>query len=137
MLRRPDRSPHLYLKVLLDYSVILDARGHVRPGYRAEVSRYVYAVQDLSGREVFAYHWHPIGPSDVWTPHLHVSAAGTISLPHRSARQNDNVPLGRLHFPTHRIELPELVRFLIDDLGVGPRRPDWEAILDRIERTSR
>ncbi len=45
--------------------------------------------------------------------------------------------LSRIHFPTHHMELSDLIMFLITELGVGPRRPDWESVLDRIERSSR
>jgi hypothetical protein len=133
ILRRPDRSPYLQLKVSLDYSVILDASGPKRPTYRADISRYIYVVQDLNGRELFAYHWHPRGVSDVWTPHLHVSAAGNVRLPSEAqTHSGTGLSLGKLHFPTHHIELAELVRFLIIELGVGPQRQDWERVLDRL-----
>ncbi len=132
MLRRPDRSPYLQLKVSLDYSVILDASGPKRPAYRAEISRYIYVVQDLNANELFAYHWHPRGVSNVWTPHLHLSAARDVHLPSGPERHGGTeLSLGKLHFPTHRIELAQLVRFLIIELEVGPRRSDWERVLDR------
>jgi hypothetical protein len=135
-LRRPDRTPFLQLKVVLDYQVLLDASGYNRPVYRAEIARYAYLVQDVSGRELFAYHLHPHGVSEVRTPHLHVSAARDISLPKGPGYRGDaGLQLGKLHFPTHRVEPSQLVRFLITELGVGPRRADWEAVLDRIERS--
>ncbi len=39
--------------------------------------------------------------------------------------------MSHAHFPTHHIELPDLVRLLIRDFGVGPRRRDWEQTLER------
>lgn len=136
-LSRADRSPLLLLKVSIDYAVMLDGSGSLRPSYRAAISRYVYVVSDLNERELFAYHWHPFGVSDVGTPHLHVSAARDIFLSTQSAHTRaEAVPLGKLHFPTHHIEPPELVRFLITELGVGPRRADWESVLDQIERST-
>lgn len=106
--------------------------------YQAAVTMYLYSVQDLNGGELFAYHWHPVGLSSVQEPHMHVSAAKPVALPNRP--ENMHLPemvLSRLHFPTHKIELPQLVRFLIIELGVGPRRDDWESVLDRIEQSSR
>ena len=123
---------------MLDYQVLLDASGYNRPVYRAETAQYVYVVQDLNGRELFAFHWHPYGVSGVRTPHLHVSVAQNVVLPKSPGHQGDGeLPLGKLHFPTHRIEPSQLVRFLITELGVGPRRADWESVLDRIEQSSR
>lgn len=137
-LQLPDRSPFLQLKVALDYQVLLDASGYNRPLYRAEIARYLYVVHDVQGRELFAYHLHPDSVSNVWIPHLHVSVAQNIALPNGLGNQgNTELPLGKLHFPTRRIDPPQLVRFLITELGVGPRRPNWEAVLERIERTSR
>jgi hypothetical protein len=137
-LRLPDRSPFLQLKIALDYQVLLDAREYNRPLYRAEIARYLYVVHDVRGRELFAYHLHPDSVSDVWTPHLHVSVAQNVALPSGPGnRGNAELPLGKLHFPTRRIDPSQLVRFLITELGVGPRRPDWESVLDRIERSSR
>ena len=98
---------------------------------------YLYAVKDLDGRELFAYHWHPVGLSSVHRPHMHVSSAQPVTLPTRPATTRAvELVLSRIHFPTHRIELAELVRFLITELGVGPRRQNWESVLDRIERTA-
>jgi hypothetical protein len=137
LLRRPDRSPFLQLEVSIEYAVLSEKGISEHNGFTAVVRRYFLGVADLGDRELFAYHWHPDGASDVLTPHLHVSVAPSIILPARiGATMDDRLAMGKLHFPTHRIALPELVRFLITELDVGPRRPDWEAVLDRIEQAS-
>jgi hypothetical protein len=41
------------------------------------------------------------------------------------------VELHKLHPPTGYVTLSSVVRFLIEDLGVLPRRPNWQAVLDR------
>lgn len=134
-LRRSDNAPILLLRVLLDYQVMLDPNAAGRSVYRAEIVRYMYVVQDLTGRELFAYHFHPQGWSNVWTPHLHISAAQNVPLPARPERQLTTIlALAKLHFPTHRVELPEFVRFLIGELDVAPRRQDWETVLDGLRR---
>ncbi len=67
----------------------------------------------------------------VWTPHLHISAAQHVLLTARSATQlATTLSLAKLHFPTHRVGLSELARFLTVELGVGPRRNDWESVLE-------
>lgn len=134
LLRRPDRSPYLQLEVSIEYAVLSANSGSRAPTFAAVVRRYFFGVADLADRELFAYHWHPDGSSDVLTPHLHVSVAPPVVLPVRfGGPEDDRLKLGKLHFPTHHIELPELVRFLIVELGVGPRRADWEAVLDQLE----
>lgn len=135
MLRRPDRSHFLQLRILLDYVVLHNTGSSSRMIYRAEFSRYMYSVLDLNGREIFAYHCHPGGLSDVWTPHFHVTAAPSVELPVRNlSPEPADLHLGKVHFPTHRVSTAELVRFLITELNVAPRRPDWEAVLDEIRR---
>jgi hypothetical protein len=132
VLRRPDRTPCFHLKVATEYTVVQHLEAPARLRYEAIVTMYLYAVNDLDGRELFTFHWHPVGVSPVRGPHLHVSAARPVAL---STRPGSSVAaeliLNRIHFPTHRIELAELVRFLIIELGVGPRRSDWERVLDR------
>lgn len=104
--------------------------------HRAMVTRYMYAVKDLDSRELFAYHWHPAGLSLVHEPHMHVSAARPVALQARpGSTQEAAMVLSRIHFPTHSIQLSEFIRFLIAELGVGPRRADWESVLDRVERS--
>ena len=45
----------------------------------------------------------------------------------------DRCPNGSLTFPNVKTTVMRgsVVRFLIEDLGVQPRRPDWQAVLDR------
>jgi hypothetical protein len=110
----------------------------LRPTFRASVTMYMYGVLDLTGRELFAYHWHPTGVSAVRAPHFHASSTPSVALPGRPGYPDTSeLALNRVHFPTHSMGLDGLVRFLITKLGVGPRGSDWESVLDRIERTSR
>lgn len=134
LLQRAAHSSYLQHRVRLDYTVILDASGFGRPMYRAEITRYMYAIQDIADRELLAHHWHPTGLSDVRAPHLHVSVAPPIELPARPGGPDaKDLELGRLHFPTRHIDLPEFIRFLIRELGVNPRRSDWESVLNELQ----
>jgi hypothetical protein len=67
---------------------------------------------------LFAYHWHPVGRSHETRPHLHISG------------RTDPAELGDAHFPTGPITIADVVRFLIADFQVRPRRADWSRILD-------
>jgi hypothetical protein len=68
-----------------------------------------------------AFHWHPENSGRVPWPHLHAFGV------------HESVDLDRLHPPTGRVSIESVVRFLIEDLGVLPRRADWPAILERNE----
>lgn len=130
LLRSTDRSPFLQLQIDIQYSVIFALNATSRSLYQAVIARYIYTVLDLGDRELFAYHLHPFGLSPIEAPHMHFKGALPIAL---SPQTTNSVPLeldlSHAHFPTHRIELADLVRFLIRDLGVAPRRSDWETVL--------
>jgi hypothetical protein len=131
VLRRPDRSPFLQLQIDLQYSVIFALDATSRSLYRVVIARYIYTVLDVGDRELFGYHLHPFGLSPIETPHLHFRGASPIALPPKAANAVPfELDLSHAHFPTHRIELADLIRFLIRDLGVAPRRSDWERVLD-------
>ena len=65
------------------------------------------------------YHWEPRGNSPVVIPHLHLEqAAGVIREEVRDA-----------HLPTGDVSLNAILRVLIEEVGVQPRRSDWNSIL--------
>ena len=130
ILRNRQRAPYLLLDVSVEYTVAYLPEEAMRQPYRTVTTNYAYAILDLSGKELFAYHWHPEGVSHVKTPHLHFSGALPISLPMRpGSPEATELWMGHAHFPTRRIDLAQLVRFLIRDFDVEPRRPDWDRVL--------
>jgi hypothetical protein len=66
-----------------------------------------------------------ISSDDASWPHLHAYGA------------RDMLTLHKLHLPTGRVALEAVVRFLILDLDVVPRRDDWRSVLDRHEEQFR
>ena len=88
--------------------------------WSARTTRWVYQVKNAERRELFAYHWHPIGRSHVTTPHLHISG------------RTEPSELAQAHYPTGPVTLADVVRLLIADFQVRPRRTDWQRILDRV-----
>ena len=78
----------------------------------------MYSVDHADARELFAYHWHPTGHSHVTRPHLHISG------------RTEPAELGNAHFPTGPVTLADVVRLLIQDFDVRPRRADWSRVLD-------
>ncbi|MFN8633959.1 MAG: hypothetical protein U0893_08905 [Chloroflexota bacterium] len=91
--------------------------------WRVDTVGWIYTLADSRDEIVAAFHWHPDGSGRVTRPHIHVHG------------QHDTVDLHKLHFPTGSVTPDTLVRFLIEDLDVVPRRPDWERVLERHEAT--
>lgn len=84
---------------------------------------YRYALEDREGRALVSYHWHPHGPSPVTTPRLHLG----------SRLVRPGVPFGGVHLPTGFVTLADVIRVVMVELGVEPRRDDWEAVLRRCD----
>jgi hypothetical protein len=95
-------------------------------GHRVEIVGYVCRLLDAEGAEIIAYHWHSEGISHVRDPHLHLSSQLE---PIRLGRGDDTAPLGAMHIPTGFVPLADVVRLLIDEFGIEPRRDDWPTIL--------
>ena len=115
-LRRGPGLDSLQLKVSTDFAV--DAPSKRSGWWEARKAGWVYEIRSGAGDLILAFHWHPHSGRVTW-PHLHAYGA------------NDAVELHRLHPPTGPIAAGSIVRFLIEDLDVVPRRQDWQAILDR------
>ena len=81
---------------------------------------YRYAVIDDDGRDVLEYHWHPVGESPIVSPHLHIGHGAMIG----------RTEIGDAHLPSGLISASHILRMLIRDFGVTPRRSDWESVLD-------
>lgn len=109
-------GPVIWLQIELQYRTIApDLRGR---GWEAERASYAYRGLGAEQGEVFAYHWHPESRSRVTAPHLHIGSGMNIPKAVSAA-----------HFPTGPVMLHEVVRLLISDFGVRPRRADWARIL--------
>lgn len=87
---------------------------------------YSYRIADCDDRELLAWHWHPVGSSLVTHTHLHVSSQ---IAPLDLGRGLDPLPIADLHIPTGQVGLADVVRFLIADVGVQPRKPSWRSVL--------
>lgn len=101
------------------------ATGTASGRWTAVTSAYRYDILDLEGREILAYHWHPfaLGPG---FPHLHLSSRiGVLPV----GEQAPPVALGEMHLPTEEVTFPAIVRLLLGEVAVAPRRYDWEAIV--------
>jgi hypothetical protein len=128
---RGDTYPRLRGPWLLLFSVIHRYRivptGEEPKGRRVNTLEYGYELLDERERTVLAYHWHPVtvrGPHRITYPHLHIGG------------QPKGSPLAG-HLPSGRVALEDVIRFLVAELGVQPRRADWQQVLDETERQFR
>ena len=90
-----------------------------RTSWQVEIVGYDYAVYDSDEREILLYHWHPRGGSPVATPHLHLGNGAQVG--RREVRD--------AHLPTGHVPLSDMLRLLIEDMAVHPRRQDWGTVL--------
>ena len=99
----------------------------IETGYAAREVAYQYQLLGADGREVLAYHWHPTGVSPVTWPHLHLS--GRLA-PLDAGRGQAPIALGGMHLTTGLVTLADVVRLLITEFDVRPRRGDWATVLE-------
>lgn len=105
----------IFLSITQVFSVGLSADDKTQ--FKGKTRFYSYRLSqqaDVGAKEVLAYHWHPL-ESDVRHPHLHVAC----------------VP--RVHFPTSRVCLEDVIEMLIRYYGVRPRllHDEWTGILNK------
>jgi hypothetical protein len=86
-----------------------------RGPWKVRTVDYYYAVHDDQGKELFAYHYHPGGRSQMQRPHVHFRALA-VTRPQLEAA----------HYPTGRVALEEVLWMLLDEqanrFGVRPLR---------------
>lgn len=114
---RLDGRRDLGIRLSLEYELV---REHRVLGWRASTRAYAYAIEMTpSEQEWFAWHWHPWRHGVVRTPHFHAR-----QLPGQFAR---------VHVPTGRTSVEEVIRFAIRELDVVAARADWADTLHRTE----
>ncbi|MGI8945053.1 MAG: hypothetical protein ACR2GL_02285 [Thermoleophilaceae bacterium] len=107
----------LALRVAQQYRIVEDTEP--RGPWKVQTAAYSYVV-NRGEQELLAYQWNPAGDGRVTRPHLHVGAAvGELT-----------GDFHRLHLPTGRIALEDVLRLLIEELGVQPLREEWSEVLD-------
>ncbi|RIK37062.1 MAG: hypothetical protein DCC58_18515 [Chloroflexi bacterium] len=122
-LRSADGSVHLRLHVRIDFLVVTTPL-HPREGEARDVA-YSYTISDRDGRELVAWHWHPVGVSAETAPHVHLSGVAPLDL----GRGLRALPLADLHVPSGQVTLAGIARFLIAEAGIQPQRRNWREVL--------
>jgi hypothetical protein len=118
----PESSVKLAAPLFLLFQIYIEVPKS-SDGFRVTTNGYSYAVSvtiDGRLRNVLSWQWHQHGVSPVTYPHLHVKAHHDV--------WGKSFP--KLHIPTSRVLIEDVIQFLIDDCGVLARRRDWREILD-------
>jgi hypothetical protein len=90
--------------------------------WKIVTTTYYYSLADESLQEVIAYHWHPTQRSNAVYPHLHMESGAQVG-------RRD---IANAHLPTGWVTLNDAIRLAIAELGVIPRREDWQDVLAEI-----
>ena len=104
----------------------IDQHGERHPSQTVRIVSYEYRLLDPDQREIIAFHWHPTGLSNVTDPHLHLSSQ---LKPIEMGRSQEPLALADMHIPTGFVTLEDVVRLLITEFGISPRRDDWDRLL--------
>ena len=114
-------APNLTLEFSHSFRVIPDPNERA---WQPTVTEYTYTFgfEGEAGQEFLAYHWHPDPRQKVRYPHIHLEAGASAGI----------VQLQKAHIPTGRIDIPALIVFAIESLGVKPLREDWTAVLEQL-----
>ncbi len=85
--------------------------------WHVSTTAYYYRLARTDA-ELLSWHWHP--SAGVSYPHMHVS--GEVP------------PLTRrMHLPSGRVSIESVLRLLLAEWGVPPRRDDWSQVLGDAE----
>lgn len=114
----------MLFKLTLSFEIVQP--NDPRHEHVARIVSYEYRLLDREEREILAFHWHPIGLSDVTDPHLHLSSRMN---PIEMGRDQEPLPLADMHIPTGFVALEDVVRLLISEFGIRPRSADWDSML--------
>lgn len=118
-----EESPYLYLIFNQYYRIVEDQSEASSSRYRATTEGWKYDILDDERREILSYHWHPDGQRDA--PHMHV---GSVLL--NTERYRLGKVFSSLHLPTERISIEHVIRLLIEEFEVIPKRDDWRQALE-------
>ena len=123
-LNRADGQPYILLAFKQGYRINRDEES-ISTSFRASTTFYEYKLSNNEGRELVTYHWHPHEPNSILWPHLHIGSAVIDT-----AEPGFGKRFSRLHLPTSRISIEQVIRAAISQFDVIPTRQDWESVLD-------
>lgn len=130
-LRTHGWNGELILRIVQRYDLQFQPDFLLSLHFEVSTAFYHYQILDRDGGEIVVFHWEPDGRSPVGTPHLHVPAAGPVILPQPDGSRvaGAKTHLSKLHLPTGRIGIEEIVELLVADFNVDPLLPNWREVL--------
>jgi len=111
------QAPSLYVEQQYDLVEVPGERGP----WKVSTLAYRYRIDSAAGDELALWHWHPKDRQD--RPHRYPH-------PHLHAQVEQ---LAGLHLPTGRVSLESILRLLLNEFDVRPRREDWQDVLAACE----
>jgi hypothetical protein len=117
-LRCGDRG-RLYLWSTIQYEYVDHPNRQRERKVKTRYYTHTLTTDEAATNEQLSWQWHPLtnGPR---YPHLHVHGHELLGK-----------SLHKLHLPTGRVFLEDVLTFLIEDVGVKPARDDWQDVLER------
>lgn len=118
----------LALTVLQQYRIV-ETPYPDRGPWTVATTAYLYSLESIADvperrTEFVSYHWQPQGGAGAPYPHLHIGEAAI-----GAAIQVGSRYLHRMHFPTGRIAVEDVIRLAIVEFGATPLRGDWDIVL--------
>jgi len=93
--------------------------------WRMTTREYIYLL--VTKDVEVAWHWHPLtsprGGDPSTRPHSH------IQLPEGTASEKARKAITRLHIPSGRVTVEQVVRYIIEECEVKPLHDDWDQML--------
>lgn len=93
-----------------------------RGPYKVTTTAYQYLLEDEEEKEIVAYQWHP--DSTIKVPHLHIGLSAKIA----------GKTANKVHLPTGRIALEQVLRLAVEELGAKPLKGEWKSILSQTQK---
>lgn len=104
-----------HFSVLMNYTIV-NATADRGP-YKVKSTAYFYSLEEDGGKEILTYQWHPT--KTCMFPHIHLGSSSKLG----------SKTLNKLHIPTGRIALEQVLRLAVEELGVKPIKTGWSDIL--------
>ena len=123
-LRRSDHRSSLLLAVTQGYRILRNSEVGEQPDFRLTITLYYYTIMSIDGREIVSFQWHP-NSGGVDSPHLHIGSLMIDTNRHDLGRR-----FSRLHLPTSRVSIEQVIEALITQFDLTPMRADWRSVLD-------
>lgn len=134
-LRSPTGGPSgLFFDLTYRFTLTPAELPRERRQWHVATRMYEYRLLDHHHTELLVYHWWQPGPDFAGPDNAHLHVSATLS-PQVNALNRREIDLDKLHPVTGPVSLAAIVRMLIAEFHVAPRRGDWRDMLDRAEET--